>query len=112
MSLDSIEVYVTALPEADRRWQVSSGGGWLPHWRRDGRELFYLALDGKLMAVDIQAGKSFASGAPRALFETTILPFAYPKLPGNSYGVSGDGQRFLVNYAVKQPASITISLPR
>jgi Tol biopolymer transport system component len=105
------EVYVKALPAGDRRWQVSSGGGWLPHWRRDGRELYYLAMDGRLMAVDISAG--FASVTPQALFQTTIHPYSYPMLPGDSYAVSGDGRRFLVNYALKQAASssITISLP-
>ena len=107
-----LEVYVKALPAGDRRWQVSSGGGWLPHWRLDGRELFYLALDGRLMAVDLSSG--FASVTPRALFETTIHPFSYPTLPGNSYAVSGDGQRFLVNYALKHaaPTSVTVSLPQ
>jgi hypothetical protein len=107
-----LEVYVKALPAGDRRWQVSSGGGWLPHWRLDGRELFYLALDGRLMAVDLSNG--FASVTPRPLFETTIHPFSYPTLPGNSYAVSGDGQQFLVNYALKHaaPTSVTVSLPQ
>ena len=109
-----LEVYVKALPAGERKWQVSSGGGWLPHWRLDGRELFYLALDGRLMAVDLSGGISSASGTPRALFGTTIHPFSYPALPGNSYAVSGDGQRFLVNYALKQAAStsIIVSLPQ
>ena len=109
-----LEVYVKDLPEGNRRWRVSSDGGWLPHWRRDGRELFYLTTSGKLMAVDILAGTSFAAGKPRALFDTRIHPFSYPTLPGNSYAVSADGQRFLVNYELKQAASssIMVSLPQ
>ena len=108
------ELYVKELPEGKRRWRVSSDGGWLPHWRRDGRELFYLATNGTLMAVDILAGTSFAAGKPRALFDTKIHPFSYPTLPGNSYAVSSDGQRFLVNYALQPNASssITVSLPQ
>jgi Tol biopolymer transport system component len=107
------EVYVKGLPAGDRQWQVSTGGGRLPHWRQDGRELFYLAPDTKLMAVDIPTGANFAAGTPRALFETTIVPFSYPTLPGNSYAVSRDGQRFLVNYAIRKtaPESITVVLP-
>ena len=109
------EVYVKPFPSGDRKWPVSTGGGWLPHWRRDSGELFYIALDGTLMAVDIarSAATDFAFGTPKALFQTTIVPFSYPTLPGNSYAVSRDGQRFLVNYAKRKvsPDSITILLP-
>ena len=107
------EIYVKTFPSGDRKWQVSSAGGWQPHWRQDGRELFYLAPDSKLMAVDIAAGPRFVSGAPHALFETTIVRFNYPELPVNSYSVSGNGQRFLVNAAIRrpQPESITVVLP-
>lgn len=111
------EVYVKPFPAGDRKWQVSTHGGWLPRWRRDGRELFYLALDGKLMGVNIANAHAsdFASGTPKSLFATTILPFRYPALPGNSYAVAADGQRFLVNYnyASKRGSSdsITILLP-
>jgi hypothetical protein len=65
------------------------------------------------MAVAIAQGTNFAAGKPQALFETTIVPFSYPALPGNSYAVSRDGQRFLVNYAIRKtaPESITIVLP-
>ena|SRR5947209_762571 len=55
------EIYVKSFPAGDRKWQASSGGGWLPHWRQDGRELFYLAPDSKLMAVHIADGPNFAS---------------------------------------------------
>ncbi len=107
------EVYVKTFPAGDRKWQVSIGGGWLPHWRHDGRELFFVAPDSKLMAVEIVAGQSFASGPPRALFGTTIVRFSYPALPGNSYAVSRDGQRFLVNSTIRKasPQSITVVLP-
>ena len=107
------EVYVKTFPAGDRKWQVSNGGGWQPQWRQDGREIFYLALDGKLMASDVVAGPNFASGAPQTLFDTTSLPSPAPKLPEKTYAVDKAGQRFLVNCALRKsaPGSITILLP-
>ncbi len=105
-----IEVYVKNLPAGDRKWQVSTGGGWLPHWRADGRELFYLGADGALMVSDILPGPDFRCGPPKPLFNTNVLPFSYPTLPGNSYAVSRDGRRFLINYASHRLAPQTITL--
>jgi Tol biopolymer transport system component len=91
------EIYVATMPPSGARWQISSGGGSMPRWRRDGRELFYRASDGSLMAVALGAGSGAAAiderGAPRALFRG--IPSA-----GNStiftYVPDEDGQRFLV----------------
>jgi Tol biopolymer transport system component len=67
---------------------ASRGGGTAPRWRQDGRELFYLAPDGKMMAVDVKAGQAFDVGAPTALFQTP---------PGAIVGdVTPDGKRFLL----------------
>jgi Tol biopolymer transport system component len=104
------EVYVKTFPAGDRQWQVSPAGGWMPQWRHDGRELFYLTPDSKLMAVDISAGPNFASGTPHALFETTIVRTSYPVLPGIEYAVSRDGQRFLVNSALRKNLFQTITV--
>ena len=49
---------------------ISRGGGSAPRWRRDGRELFYLAPNGRMMAVDVKAGQVFDVGTPTALFQT------------------------------------------
>ena len=62
------EVYVRAFPTGGGRWQVSTAGGSGPRWSRDGRELFYLAAGGSLMAVPVTAGASFEKGTPRELF--------------------------------------------
>ena len=53
------EVYVRNFPAGDRKWLVSTAGAWLPHWRPDGKELFYLTLDGTLTAVDVKEGRTF-----------------------------------------------------
>jgi len=108
------EIYVTSFPEARGKWQVSTGGGEQPRWRGDGKELFYLSPDGKMMAVPVKTGANFDPGTPAALFQTT------PRQPVSSsdlfvYDVSRDGQRFLINTQVKQaetqPMSIILNWP-
>ena len=78
------------------KWTVSTTGGTQPRWRGDGKELFYVAPDGKLMAVEIKATvAAFDHGAPQALFdlhsETQPLSTA-----ASGYVVAPDGKRFLV----------------
>jgi len=100
------EVYVMAFPGAGPKLPISSGGGSAPRWRRDGREIFYLAPDNRLMAaaVTINGGR-VEVGAVRALFE--VRPGGGG---GSFYDVSADGQRFLINTANQEaaPSPITI----
>ena len=87
------EVYIKAFPPTGDRWQMSNGGGVQPRWRADGRELYYLALDGTMMAVDIVSGPpTLKAGAPHALFKTRMVP----NYGQDQYTVSPDGRRFLV----------------
>jgi Tol biopolymer transport system component len=88
------EVYVRDFPSGSRRWTVSTNGGWMPHWRRDGRELFYLTLDGTLMSVPVRPGGTLELGSPHRLFATGLHPTPIRTLM-NQYAVSQDGQRFL-----------------
>jgi Tol biopolymer transport system component len=99
------EVYVTSLPGREGRWQISSGGGSGPRWRRDARELFYAAPDGRIQSVDVRAGKAFEAAAPRPLFATQML-----LEPTACYDVTADGQRFLVTELVRtgEPEPITL----
>jgi Tol biopolymer transport system component len=80
------------------KWQVSSSGGSGPRWRRDGRELFFRAADGKLTAAPIAAGAAFQTGPPEALFDTrdTSAPFDQDFSVKFDFDVGADGQRFLV----------------
>jgi hypothetical protein len=91
------EVYVAPFPGPGGKWQVSTAGGSHPLWSRDGKELFYQALDGKLMAVPVKIGGSFESGVPKPLFAIRTK-----SSPGRNFDVSGDGRRFLVNAPVGQ----------
>ncbi|MDA2927887.1 hypothetical protein MYX78_11780 [Acidobacteria bacterium AH-259-G07] len=77
----------------------TSGGG-EPKWRGDGKELFYLALDGTLMAVQIKAGTELEVGLPKVLFQTAVS--VVPEL--DQYCVTGDGQRFLIIEPVEETA--------
>ena len=86
------EVYVQAFPTPSDKWQISTAGGSYPRWRRDGKEIFYIGADRKLMAVAIQADSTLQAGQPQALFEPRV--FGAPVI---NYTVSADGQRFLVN---------------
>jgi len=101
------EVLVRGFPEAGERRQVSSGGGTQPRWRGDGRELFYVSPDRKIMSVEIRPGPSFEAGVPRALFQTRILPRIETR---NHYDVSADGKRFVVNSRRTEDASLPITV--
>jgi Tol biopolymer transport system component len=93
------EIYVQPFPGPGRRWQVSTRGGDEPQWRSDGAELFYLALDGKLVATPIKQSADHQSmdiAAPVPLFAGQVGVVVRPILAGD-YVASSDGQRFLVN---------------
>jgi Tol biopolymer transport system component len=94
------EIYVKTFPELGGNWQVSTAGGIEPRWRRDGKELFYLSSDGKVMAVEVQSDGAFEIGTPQALFATPLK-----NASGWRYDVTPDGQRFLVNRPVDEESS-------
>ena len=96
-----VEVYVTPLPGPGGKWRVSTAGGNGPAWRRDGKEIYYLAPDGKLTAATVNGrGSTFEIVAAHSLFETSLRSSA-----GNFkvYDASADGERFLVNTIVDDP---------
>ncbi|HYM05475.1 MAG TPA: hypothetical protein VEU11_02850 [Terriglobales bacterium] len=85
------EVYLAAFSTFGEQRQVSNGGGCQPHWRKDGKELFYLNLDGMMMAVEVKSGRSIETSAPKALFRLSTRV----DTDNSQYAVSGDGNRFL-----------------
>jgi Tol biopolymer transport system component len=102
-----LEVFVGRFPGPLRKQRVSNSGGGMAVWRSDGRELFYIALDGKLMSVpfDIpRGGDSFVAPAPVPLFDARVGP-GFQTNSGPQYGVAPDGQRFLLNRIVEQTAA-------
>jgi Tol biopolymer transport system component len=102
------EVYVQSFAidgkPAAQRWHISASGGTDPRWRRDGRELFYLAADENLMAVPVNlSGSSFTFGAAQSLFD--VGPISGPVAFGSfRYAASSDGKRFLILKDAGTPA--------
>ncbi len=87
------EIYVQAFPEPGRKVIVSKGGGTHPRWRRDGRELYYVAPDDQLMAVPVELGANFGTGTPVPLFDVG----SYGRRNNRYvYDVSADGQKILL----------------
>ncbi len=96
----SREVYLRPVTGSGERIRVSSNGGTMPRWRRDGRELFYLAPDGAVMAVPIAPGVRPQPGVGSALFRVEGVL--------RDYDVAADGQRFVVDVAEPDPAPIRV----
>ncbi len=92
------EVYVRPFPSGEGEHTISIAGGEQPRWRGDGKELFFVGSDGKMMAVPVKtsvgATSSFEAGTPAALFEAHILLLGATTL--FQYDVTSDGKRFLI----------------
>ena len=87
------EVYIQGFPEKRGKWKISTDGGAQPRWRRDGKELYYLAADARLMAVEMKiAGRAPEAGFPKPLFDA-------PQRGNDTtshFDVTSDGQRYLI----------------
>jgi len=96
----SRQVVVQSFPDpAGGKWPITAQGGSEPVWKSDGRELYYVAPDGKIMAVSVQSDPTFQVGPASELFQTTLPQITNANV--HRYAVSTDGQRFLV---VSNPA--------
>jgi len=106
------EVEVRSFPAPGARHPVSLEGGEFPRWRADGRELYYLSPDSRLMAVAVTPGDPPVFGRPAPLFEVHLV--AHPdraNFAGYEYDVSADGSRFLINRQIAESArNLTIVL--
>jgi dipeptidyl aminopeptidase/acylaminoacyl peptidase len=103
------EVYVRRFPIDDGHWRISTHGGIEPRWRRDMRELFYLAPTGELMAAPLQWDSQPHAGSPAALFQTPLGDQA--NITGrNHYDVTADGARFLMTLPRGGGASAPITV--
>jgi Tol biopolymer transport system component len=105
-----VEVYVRPFsssaagsPPVTGKWQVSKGAGQaLPFWRADGKELYYLAADRKMMAVELTTSPTFKAGVPQALFDAPPPPFGQD--------MTADGKRFLFVTPVVGDAQAPITI--
>ncbi|HXW07734.1 MAG TPA: protein kinase [Vicinamibacterales bacterium] len=106
------EVYVQPFPPTGDKRPVSGQGGAQVRWRADGRELFYVAFDNRLMSVPVRAagaGAEIELGTPQPLFNSRIGG-AVQGANRQQYMVSRDGRRFLMNAVVEQPTSPIVVL--
>ena len=106
------EIYVQPFPEPGARVQISTAGGSQPRWRRDGKELFYVALDGRLMAarVGLGTGRQLeALSTAEPLFMTRMVGGPVPSPQKQQYAVSADG-RFLINSRTDEATTSPITL--
>jgi eukaryotic-like serine/threonine-protein kinase len=101
------EVYVQPFPTTGGKWQISSGGGGLPLWRSDGKELFFIAEGGKVMSAEIKTDGGFQSGIPRQLFQANIKYRGGDAWP---YDVRADGQAFLVNVLAESSSAAPLTI--
>jgi hypothetical protein len=86
------QVFVASFPAFQDTRQISDAGGAQPRWRGDGKELFFVDYDGRMMAATVDPGSLVKVGPPRKLFDTGLIPD--PTV--NQYAVTQDGQKFLV----------------
>ena len=97
------EVYVQTFPTPGGKWQVSTKGGNRPVWSRDGKELYFIGSDEKMMAAEVKGSAKFEAGVPKPLFDT--------RLPGGPawYDVSKDG-RFLIPIQLEQSVNAPMTV--
>jgi dipeptidyl aminopeptidase/acylaminoacyl peptidase len=103
------EIYVARYPEMDGRRRISSAGGGQPQWRADQRELFYLAADRSIMAVDVSGeAESIGFGTARRLFRAPVA--GGPEDARDYYAAAADGSRFLIDGALHSTDGTSITL--
>jgi len=88
------EIYVRAFPAAKEDFVVSKGGGSSPRWRDDGKELYYISPDQKVMAVEVATGDLFQAGTSKPLFQASGVR--------SEWYVQAGGKRFLFAVPVEQ----------
>jgi len=106
VSLPSEELFVEAFPISGSRKQISSGGGSMPYWRRDGHEIVYLGADSCIYSVRLDAARGQFS-APERLFAVRSAPNSPDH---TTLAVTRDGSRILFNQAIDQPESRVIDV--
>ena len=116
------EIYIQpfpAPPNGGSKTPISRDGGSQPRWRRDGKELFYLSPDGKLMAADVTEGPIFKASVPRTLFQVPVAQIGHTDVNDElgkgslqvlGWDVAPDGKRLLIDTATKSSETVTVLL--
>jgi Tol biopolymer transport system component len=107
------EIYARPFPGPGGNFQISSNGGAQARWNKNGKEIFYVSLDSKMMAAPVKLssdGQSVETGTPAALFPVRIVGGPESSVGRQEYAVSSDGLRFLVNLAVDEGTTSPITI--
>src|SRR5262249_12724862 len=107
------QIYVQPFPGPGGKFQISVNGGAQPRWNKNGKEVFYLSLDSKMMAAPVTLSRddqALEAGTPVALFAGRIAGGPLQGISKQQYAVSSDGQRFLINLTTDEGAASTITL--
>ncbi len=100
------QVYVQSFPTPGGQIRVSTDGGYSAIWSRDGKRIYYIGLDQKMMVADVNTGSHLEAGPPRALFQTHIGMFGI-------FSVSADGKHFLIPTEIwgRSPLTVVLNWP-
>ncbi len=98
------EIYVRPFPGADAKWQVSTNGGTLPSWHRDGKEILFLS-GSRIMSVEVSGrGSTFQIGKAREYFDPSLIGGIAIQ------DISGNGERVLLQISSGQQAAVPLTL--
>jgi len=99
------EIYVRSFPDGEGKWQISRGGGYVPLWRKDGKEIFFTSANGKLMGVNVETdGSALQVGMGQALFDLE------GRVQLAVYDISPDGSRFLASMSASERSINPVTL--
>ena len=99
------EIYVQQFPDSTGKLIVSRGGGSMPAWSGDGRQIYYISPERKMMSVPVSLGASFDAGTPVSLFSARLRD-----IPFRQYAASREGSKFLLNRSVGEESSRPMTL--
>jgi hypothetical protein len=103
------EVFVQSMPDSSTqgKWQISNAGGAQPLWRADGKEIFFLSAEGKMMSVPVESSPAaFKPGVPKPLFQTRLDFDAFVR----AYDVCADGKRFLLANPLAESSAVPLTV--
>ena len=107
------EIYLQQFPDSTGKWIVSRGGGMMPAWSADGRQIYYISPERKMMSVPVSLGTSFDAGMPVALFDAHVRQIstaAVVTVPLRQFAVTRDGSKFLLNRVVGEEGTRPMTL--
>jgi hypothetical protein len=102
------QIYIQRFPDPSGKWPISNNGGADPRWSRDGRELFYISADQKMMSVRIElSNNKVQAGIPQEFFPVRVTGLTDTR---THYAVTQDSRRFLINTRNERSAIAPITV--